>query len=217
MFDLPTAVVGLSREYLSSGESHDDDLAFELTCRALADGWRDDDQHCLPPDLESLPITYLGVVVRSVDRSRLNGYDLVRLMQAEARLAASHEAQKLAVMVEVAMTPPGDADSPVERSFEAFEYAACEIAAALTLTRRAAESQLDQAFALTGRLQRVWERFASGDLDLPKTRDLVNALGHLDQDTVDTVLDRCLGDASELTRGQLRARVGRIVMEVDPD
>jgi len=75
-----------------------------LTCRALADSATDDHRHVLPHDLETIPPgPFLSVVVSSVDRTRLNGHDAVRLMQAEARLAASHEAGKLATMVEVAM------------------------------------------------------------------------------------------------------------------
>lgn len=48
-------------------------------------------------------------------------------------------------------------------------------------------------------------------------RVLVSALGHLPDETVDTVLDQILDDAPELTTGQLRARVSRLVMGADPD
>jgi Domain of unknown function (DUF222) len=217
MFGSPLGEIGLSEDFLSSGESHDEDLGYRLTCLAMADGWVEDDRHLLPADLEHLPLAYLGVVVRSVDRTRLNGHDAIRLMQAEARLESSHAAAKLATMAEVALSPPGDANSPVERSPSEAAYAACEIAAALTLTRRTAESQLMEAMSMTGRLSKVWERFANGDIDLRKTRDLVRSLGHLDQETIDTVLDKALGDAPNLTAGQLRARISRIVMETDPD
>lgn len=217
MFDTQISGIELSEPEVLSGES-DDQLAYLITIDEMATGWLEPERHILPNDLEDIPAgPFLAAIVASVASTKLNGYDAVRLLKAEARLAASHEAGKLAAMVEVAMAPPGDADSPVERSYEATEYAACEIAAELTLTRRAAESQLDEAFSLSGRLRRVWERLAAGDLDLPKTRDLVNGLAHLDQETVDIVLDRCLTDAPDLTRGQLRARVTRLVMEIDPD
>jgi hypothetical protein len=183
----------------------------------MADGWVEADRHLLPSDLEHLPLSYLSLVVRSVDRTRLNGHDAVSLMQAEARLASSFEAAKMASMAEVALSPPGHVDSPVERSSFEAEYAACEIAAALTLTRRSAETQLADALSMTGRLRRVWERLATGDIDLRKTRELIRLLGHLDPETIDTVLDRALDDAPNLTAGQLRARVSRIVMETDPD
>jgi hypothetical protein len=56
-----------------------------------------------------------AAVADSVDRTRLNGHDAVRLMQAEARLASHFEAGKLATMSEVAHSPGGSPGSPVER------------------------------------------------------------------------------------------------------
>jgi hypothetical protein len=210
--------VGLSEELLSSGESDDHDIAYLLTCRTLADGWVEPDRDLLPDSLEELPVgPFLAAVVGAVDRSRLNGHDAIRLMQSEARLTSGFEAAKLATMAEVAHCPPGDADAPVERSPSEVEYAAVEIAAALTLTRRTAESLLETALTLTGRLRRVWNSFASGVLDMHKTRELTRQLGHLDREVVDVVLDRTLDRAPGLTTGQLRALVSRRVMEADPD
>ena len=222
MFDHRETEIELSREYLSSGESHDDvtdhDIAFATTCLELADGWTEPERHHLPDGLESIPVgPYLAAVVSTVDRTRLNGHDSVRLMQAEARLSASYEAGKLATMVEVAFSPPGDAESAVERSSSEIEYASAEIAAALTLTRRAAENQLNDAVSMTGRLRRAWERFAAGHIDFRKMREFARLLGHLDNEVIDEVLDRSLDDAPALTTGQLRARVARLVVEADPD
>ena len=221
MFDSPTTVIGLSGDSLSSGESHDevgrgDDLAYRLTCLEMADGWVDEDRHLLPSEFEILPLPYLAVVAGAADRTRMNGHDLVRLLSAEQRLASSFEARKLATMAEVAFSPAGDAESPVERSPSEIEYAACEIAPALTLTRRSAEAQLSLALSLTGRLRRVWERIASGDLSLVKARELARILGHLPENVVEVVLDRILDAAPELTVGQLRARVSRLALEADP-
>jgi len=196
----------------------EDRLSYELTCLALADGWPSLDRHLLPDDLEQIPPgLYLAAVVSAVDPSRLNGHDAVRLMQAEARLASHHEAGKLAAMSEVAFSPPGDADSPVERGFEEIEYAAVEVAAALTLTRRSSEGQLNRAVSLTGRLLRVLRAFSRGEIDLAKVGVFDQQLGHLPDETVDEVLDRVLEQASGLTTGQLRAGVARLVLETDPD
>ena len=97
MFDQRETEIELSREYLSSGESHDDvtdhEIAFATTCLELADGWTEPDRHHLPDGFESIPVgPYLAAVVSSVDRTRLNGHDSVRLMQAEVRLSAAYEA-----------------------------------------------------------------------------------------------------------------------------
>ena len=196
----------------------EDRLSYELTCLALADGWVEPNRHVLPDDLEVVPPgPYLAAVVSSVDRSRLNGHDVVRLMQTEARMSSHHEAGKYEAMSEVAFSSPGDADSPVERGFEEMEYAAVEVAAALTLTRRSSEGALNRAVSLTGRLYRVLQAWSRGEIDLAKVRVLDQCLGHLPAETVDCVLDQVLDDAGFLTTGQLRARLSRLVMEADPD
>ncbi len=220
MFDRLDGVVGLWPGESEESLAAEDELVYQLTCQSLAEDWDTDaeSRHVLPDGLEDLPVgLFLAAIVSTVDRSRLNGHDLVRLMRAEARLSASYEAQKLASMSEVAFCPPGNADSPVERSLNEVEYAACEIAPALTLTRRGAETQLDLALHLTGRLHRVLERFQKGLLDLNKVRVFASHLAHLDSDVIDFVLDRVLDAAGGLTCGQLRARLGRLVLEADPE
>jgi hypothetical protein len=215
-------MVGLLDPMGPSGESSaakaEDQLAYELTCRELADGWVEPERHILPDDLESIPVgLFLAAIVHAVDRSRLNGHDAVRLMQAEARLESSAAASTLASMAEVALSPPGHPDSAVLRSIEEIEFAADEIAPALTLTRRSAQTQLDHALTLVGPLRRVWQRLSEGSLTLQKVREFVRILGHHDPELVDEVLDRCLDRASDLTSGQLRARLHRLVLETDPD
>ena len=217
MFDTRSPVVGFL-----PGESADEMVAeehriYEVTCLELADEWADPDRDRLP-DLKSIRVgPFLAAVVGSVDRSRLNGFDLVRLMEAEARLENWAAGSKLASVAEVAHCPPGNADSAVKRSPDEIEYASAEVAAALTLTRRAADSLLNDAVWLRSAGSRVWEEMASGDLSHAKVRVFEGSLSHLDISTVDNVLDATLGDASELTTGQLRYRVSKQVMTEDPD
>lgn len=217
MFDHDSAVIGLLPGETPEDVMAEDALAYELTCRALADGWVEEDRQLLPDGFEDLPLAYLGVLVSSLDPTRLNGYDLVRLMKARARLAAHHDAGKYEAMAEVAYACPSDPESEVLRSVEEVEYAAVEVAAALTLTRRSSEDQLSRAISLADRLHRVFEAFLDGKLDLARVRVFDDALGHLPDETVDEVLDRCLDEAPDLTSGQLRARLGRLVMAADPD
>jgi hypothetical protein len=70
---------------------------------------------------------------------------------------------------------------------------------------------------MTGPLRRAWERFASGAISSQKMREFVRFLGHHDSELIDAALDLSLEDASEMTTGQLRARLARVVMELDPD
>jgi len=221
MFDHQGSGIGLLDPVGLSGESSaardEDQLAYELTCLEMADGWVEPDRHVLP-DLETLPAgPFLAAIVGSVDRTRLNGYDVVRLMQAEARLENSAAASKLASVSEVAHCPPGNADSSVERSPGEIEYASAEIAAGLTLTRRAAERLLDRALWLTSAGRRVLEVMAAGRVDQRKADVFEAALSHLDTETVDTVLNATLVDAPDSTTGQLRYRVSKQMMTVDPD
>jgi hypothetical protein len=216
MFDHTDDAIGLW-----PGESHHgleaaEQLAYEVTCRELVDGWVEPERHLLPDDLESMPSgLFLAAIFGSVNR--LNGHDLVRLLQAEARLEGSAAAQKIASVAEVALCPPGDASSPVERNPEEVEYAAVEIAAALTLTRRAAETLLERALWLSRGGWRVWEAVHRGDMDVAKATEYQRHLSHLDAETVGSVLDATLDVAGELTTGQLRHRIQRQVMTVDPD
>lgn len=221
MFD-HQAGIGLSELGVPSGESLDerqaDQLAYELTCRAMADGWMSPDQTTLPAGFDSLePGPYLAAVIASIDVHRLNGFDVIRVVKARARLASHHEAGKYEAIAEVAYTPPGDRHAAVLRSSEQYEYAAVEVAAALTLTRRASEDQLSRAVAITERLRRVLDAFYAGRLDLPKVRVFEMALAHLPDETVEHVLDQILDDAEDLTTGQLRARLAKLVMIADPD
>lgn len=194
------------------------DFSYELTCRLLADGCAADARQVLPGDLEEIPPgPYLAAIVSSIDTSRLNGYDAVRMMKASARLAAHNEAAKYEAMAQVAYAPPSDPDSGVLRSSEEVEYAAVEVAAALTLTRRSSEDQLSRSVTLTGVLVRVLKAFSAGLIDLPKVRLFEQSLGHLSEQTVDKVLDALLEDAAQLTTGQIRARLSRLVLEADPD
>ena len=163
MFDYQEHGVGLWPGEGFDDLEAEDQLSYEQTCLALADGWLEPNRHALPSGLEGIePGLHLAAVVSSVDPSQLNGHDVVRLMQAEARLSSHHEAGKYEAMAEVAYSSPSDPDSEVLRRYGQVEYAAVEVAAALTLTRRSSEEQLSRAVSITGRLRRVGEMLSRG-------------------------------------------------------
>ncbi|HUG31570.1 MAG TPA: hypothetical protein VMM14_01655, partial [Acidimicrobiia bacterium] len=171
MFDHHDAGIGLWPGERPQDLEAEDDLAFSMTCRELADGWVESDRQLLPDGLEEIaPGLFLAAVVSSVDPGRLNGYDVVRLMQAESRLVSHHEARKYVAMAETAFAFGSDPDSPVLRSSEQVEYAAVEIAAALTLTRRVSEDQLGRAVVLSSTLSRVRQALSDGLIDAAKVR-----------------------------------------------
>jgi len=223
MFDHEASVIGLwpgqrPEDLAPEDLAAEEDAVYEHTCREMADGWLPEDRHLLPDDLEGLmPGPYLAAILHALDPGRLNGYDAVRVMQARSRLTSHNEAGKLRAMAEVAFSPPGNANSPVERDSIEVEFVAAEIAAGLTLTQSSSKTELSRALSLNGRLHRVWSALSAGSIDLARARVFEKALGHLPGDTIDLVLDQILVDAGNLTTGQLRARLSRLILAADPD
>jgi hypothetical protein len=97
------------------------------------------------------------------------------------------------------------------------DSAASEIRACLVWTRRAAESQLGVARDLCQRLPRVWRALDVGLIDLPRARVIVDQTLHLDSELAEQVADQALERASTQTTGQLRARIQRLCITVDPE
>jgi hypothetical protein len=156
MFDYPESGIELSELEVLSGE-REDQLAYQVTVDEMATGWTDDDRHVLP-DLSAIPPgPYLGALLEHFDRKKLNGFDVVRLMQARERQLAHLQAGSMADAVETAYSAPGDSESDVSRLGEQFEYAADELRPALTLSRRAAEYRLSLATDIIERLPEVWD------------------------------------------------------------
>lgn len=192
---------------------------FELdtSCEDLATyaGARDEPfRQPIPRDLDLwAPGPQLAAVLSSIDRSRLSGHDLVVLMQARNRQVAHDQAELLADMVEVSHCVDGD----MERVTEPMEYAADEIRAALTLTRRAAEAELDFATELREMFPQVWQALRSGSLDVRKARVIVGGVAHLSPSKAADIANEVLDRAPFLTTGQLRARISRLCLEIDAE
>ena len=169
-------------------------------------------------DLARVPVgPDLAAVLDRVDGSLLNGYELVEVAKATSRQVAHYQAQLLAVVRESAYCPQGFEHSPPERTEWPQEYAADEIRLALTLTRRAADDLVGTAFVVVERTPDAWAALRAGRIDLPRARVLAAETCALPEDTCRQVIDQILPLAAELTTGQLRARVRRLVITVDPD
>jgi hypothetical protein len=161
------------------GDDGFDDTVYWITELELADGWVADDRDSLP-DIESIPPgPFLAVILSSVDRCKLNGYDLVRVLKARERLVSHHQAQSAADMMEISYSAPGDSKSPARRIEEAAEYASDEIRAALHLTRRSADTRLGDATDLRERLPQAWQLLDQGLIDWPKARVIAEGTCHL--------------------------------------
>lgn len=176
------------------------------------------ERNLLPPGLAELaPGPALAVLLGGVDRSRLNGHDLVTVMMARARQVAYEQAQLLSDIHQVVHCPPGDRNAPVVRLETVDEFAVFEVAAALTWTRRAAELQVSLAWSLVERLPGVHAALSAGAIDLPKARVLEEETCGLADLAARSVCARMLPAAAGLTTGQLRTRLRRLVVAEDPD
>jgi hypothetical protein len=170
----------------------------------------------LPEGLaEMTPGARLGSVLALIDRERLNGADRVTLMQAWNRQVAHAQAELYASMTAVA-----DAEAeafPDDDPFNINDAAASEIRAALTLTRRSADYHLGFAQQLVESYPELWKALHCGRVDLPKTRVIINQTSHLDRELVREITKTALERAHRQTTGQLRSRLQKLVIEVDPD
>ena len=164
----------------------------------------------IPPGAE------LGSLLESLDRERLPGHEQVVVMQAWSRQVAHAQAELYLSMTSVAGAV-AEIAAPDDDVIEIYDVASSEIRAALAWTRRAAEFHLSFAQDLIEKLPRVWVALHDGMIDLPKARVILKQICHLDQDTAREVAKQALERADRETTGQLRARIQRLVIAVDPD
>jgi hypothetical protein len=157
----------------------------------------------------------LAGFLASIDVDRVSAHDRVLVLRAHQRMTSHFQAQAISAVAAISdhMERELFADDPAL----AWEASATEIRAALRLTRRAAEAELDLAIAVRCRLPRLWEALSGGSIDVRRAGVMVNGTSHLDEPTARLVVDSVIGDAPRLTTGELGARVRRLCVEVEPD
>jgi hypothetical protein len=168
----------------------------------------------LPHDLESRPADgRLAEVLCAFDPGELSESDRVRYVQASERLVAAFQARTLEAITTIHDAYRGlDFDSRED----AFDGAVFELRGALRWTRRAAESEVDFATDLMTRLPSALEDLRCGRIDRPRAKVLVDGTAHLGVAHARLVAETVRETMPHLTTGQLRARVRRACLEVDP-
>jgi hypothetical protein len=149
---------------------------------------------------------------RAIGLGRLTDDELIGLMRAARRLASWSAAIELAAAGDLwrrrwAEDQAGDTGAAC--------HADDEIAAALTLTRRAADQVLSLAVALR-RLPLTSRALSAGDIDLPRAMVIADEVTGLDNDHAAAVERVIIGAAADQTTGQLRAAARRAVLSADP-
>jgi hypothetical protein len=162
----------------------------------------------------SPPTPEFAKAVASVDPAMLSGTDQVLLMRALQR-AVSHLQSRMMTTMAAIVDTIAKSNDYIESSPE--EAAAAEIGAALHLTRRAADMMLSDALDIDRRLPQLGDALEQGRLDLRRVRTMLRGTGHLKPAVAGQVVDEVLDDASQLTTGQIAARLRRTCIEVAPD
>ncbi len=162
----------------------------------------------------------LSAVLAGVDRSRLADADLVVLAQARARQLAYEQAGQMADLVAIADAagpdpfPPG---GPIPGDYNPDHWAESEIAAAMTWTGLNAGMQLALARQIVRRLPALHAAMLAGHIDAHKARVICDQLLLLTDEQARAVVDKILPEAAGKTTGQLRYRLARLVITIDPD
>jgi hypothetical protein len=143
---------------------------------------------------------------------RLTDDELIGVMRAARRLASWAAAMELACVADLWRRRTAEEDAG---DTGAARHADDEIAAALTLTGRAADRVLDLAIALH-RLPLTSQALAAGDIDLPRAMVVADEVTGLGDDHAVAVERAIAGSAPGQTTGQLRAAARRAVLAADP-
>jgi hypothetical protein len=172
----------------------------------------------LPEDLEGLPPgPELAAVLASVDRRALSDKDRVRLVQARNRLVSHMQAELYADMYAVSWGEP-PVEDPLLRDPEdsAYSWTETELAFALRWTRVTAGVRLDQARRMVEDLPAIHTALSTGSIDVPKALLIQDQVAVLEPELARRVVYTVLDKAPELTTGQLRAKLRRLVIAADP-
>lgn len=167
----------------------------------------------LPTELfEGEPGPELAAFLSVIDPTELSGHDQILVMRAHQRLISHFQAKFYSDVAALS-----DVMFEFENDWEWATHAtAMELRAALRLTRRMAEVEIDFAHDLVHRLPTVASALEMGAIDVKRARILVNETVHLNEENARRVADEVLDRAGQLTTGELRAKVQKLCIAVDP-
>ncbi len=160
----------------------------------------------LPAGLEDAPPgPRLSEMLAGIDPTVVSGYDLITVVQAFQRMISHYQAGYYRVIAELS----GLDRLPTEG------LASSEVAAALHLTRSAADHEYHLALQL-GEHPPLLDELRAGRLDIRRVRVILEQASTLSNTDAEILMEKVLPGASELTTGQLRAKAKRIAMSLNP-
>jgi hypothetical protein len=125
------------------------------------------------------------------------------------------QAGELAAVAELAARRRNEALADGVRDGLAADAATDEIAAALTLTGRAAQLLTGRAIEIAG-LPLTFAALADGQIDMPKALVLLTGLAGQEPELARTIEAEVIDRAAAQTTGQLRASLNRALLAADP-
>ncbi|SFH02979.1 HNH endonuclease [Actinopolymorpha cephalotaxi] len=158
----------------------------------------------------------LAVLLASVDRGVCNGFEVEERARAWRRLIGWAEAECLAEVNELAYAEPGMPDEPAQRSPEMDPMTQAVLEPLLRWSGYHASWYLALALTLP-RLPRTRAALASGQLELPDVRAIVDRITDAKPDLWDAIEDAIFPKVLELRGGLLRAKVEAEVVKADPE
>jgi uncharacterized protein DUF222 len=173
----------------------------------------------LPEDLENMaPGPELATLLASLDRTALSGAERVRLLRARHRLVAHLQGEMYADMYAISRDEPAQDPDVLahEEPSEPYPWASTEISFALRWTYTAASVRLEHARRMIEDLPAVAAALRAGAIDVPKALLLCDEVCMLELPIARRIIDRLIDKAADMTTGQLRAKLRRLVIAADP-
>ncbi|HKB31758.1 MAG TPA: hypothetical protein VKD26_13100, partial [Streptosporangiaceae bacterium] len=149
------------------------------------------------------------------DLAGLGDGELTGVLRAWRRLSSWAAAMEHAAVAALATRRIGETTAAGACASEAERFAAAEVAAALTLTRCAAEHLVGRALSLAD-LPGTSAALAAGVIDVPRALVIISGLVGLGTAVARRVEAQVLGKAAAQTTGELRKAVARAVVAADP-
>ena len=147
--------------------------------------------------------------------AQLSDEELTGIIRSYRKQASWAQAGELAAVAELAARRRAGALADGVRDSLAADAATDEIAAALTLTGRAAQLLTDRATTLK-ELPGTFMALATGRIDMPRALILLTGLAGQEPDLVRAVEAQVIDRAATQTTGQLRASLNRALLAADP-